>query len=64
LTREGTDWRKPRRSASEGNCVEVASGVRIRDSKDSDGFVLSVSADAWRVFVVDVKRGRNVTQEP
>jgi hypothetical protein len=37
--------------------------MRIRDTKDSDGFVLSVSADAWRVFVMDVKQGRNAVQE-
>jgi len=60
LTKKGTDWRKPRRSGSCGNCVEIASGVRIRDTKDRDGFVLSVPADAWRVFVVSVKQNRNV----
>jgi hypothetical protein len=64
LTKKGTDWRKPRRSASEGNCVEVASGMRIRDTKDRDGFVLSVPAGAWRVFVVNVKQDHNAAREP
>jgi hypothetical protein len=60
LTKKETDWRKPRRSGSCGNCVEVASGVRIRDTKDRDGFVLSVPDDAWRVFVAGVRQDRNV----
>jgi hypothetical protein len=43
-----------------GHLIEVAGGVRIRDTKDRDGFVLNVPADAWRVFVVGVKEDRYV----
>lgn len=43
--------------ANGGNCVEVASssGVLVRDTKDRGGFVLTVSADAWRTFIGSLK---------
>ncbi|WP_030543464.1 DUF397 domain-containing protein [Streptomyces albus] len=48
-------WRKSSYSGSGGGqCVEVAAGpvaVRIRDSKDTAGPVLSVAADEWSAFV-------------
>ena len=44
-------WRKSSYSG-QGNCVEVAANrpgvVAIRDSKDADGAMLSVSHDEWR----------------
>jgi len=43
------EWRKPGRSAG-SNCVEVASGVAVRDTKDREGPVLTFSAAAWRAF--------------
>jgi len=45
-------WRKSSFSES-GNCVEIAiqeESVLIRDSKDRNGAVLSVSSSAWREF--------------
>ena len=54
-------WRKSSYSGNSGNCVEVATNlpdlVAIRDSKDSDGSRLLVSAASWRVFVRDLKAG-------
>lgn len=51
-----------------GDCVEVVgypdevdvvhSLVRVRDSKDPDGPVLSFSPDEWRAFVDGVRAGR------
>jgi hypothetical protein len=45
-------WRKSSHSgATDGNCVEVAAlparGRAVRDSKDPNGPVLSLSADQW-----------------
>lgn len=51
-------WRKARRSANNGACVEVAptnGRILIRDSKKPNGPVLRYSADTWRMFVDVVK---------
>ena len=48
------NWRKSSYSGGEGgNCVEVAATgeVLIRDTRDRQGPVLTVSARAWREFV-------------
>ncbi|MFD3700288.1 DUF397 domain-containing protein [Streptomyces sp. NPDC058646] len=51
----GADWRKSSYSADTGgNCVEVAARpcrVAVRDSKDPEGPVFTVGADAFAVFV-------------
>jgi uncharacterized protein DUF397 len=56
-------WRKSSYSGNNGNCVEVATNlpdlVAIRDSKNSDGSRLLMSAASWRVFVRDLKAGRH-----
>jgi hypothetical protein len=52
-------WRKARRSANNGACVELAGTnglIAIRDSKDPEGPVLSYSADAFRTFLEAAKR--------
>jgi hypothetical protein len=51
-------WRKSTRSGSQAECVEVgdATGlVKIRDTKDRQGPVITVSADAWRRFTTGLK---------
>jgi hypothetical protein len=51
-------WRKSTYSGSEANCVEVGSAtglLRVRDTKDSQGPALTVSADAWRRFTMGIK---------
>ncbi len=50
-------WRKSSFSAN-GNCVEVAVQdlVLIRDSKNPDGGIISVSSSAWQEFIQAIKR--------
>jgi Domain of unknown function (DUF397) len=50
------DWRASSQSFSNGNCIEVASGVRVRDSKDRRGPILTFSAAAWWRFISDSKK--------
>jgi hypothetical protein len=54
-------WRKARRSAGNGACVEAAhtnSQILIRDSKDQEGPVVHYSASSWRAFLSDAKNGQ------
>jgi hypothetical protein len=54
-------WVKSRASASNGNCVELASltggGVAVRDSKDPHGPVLRYTAEEWAAFLDGAKSG-------
>jgi hypothetical protein len=54
----GQSWRKSTYSTGNGgDCVEVAPAARgmlIRDTKNRQGFVLSVPAEAWRKFIAAV----------
>ncbi|MEV8334923.1 DUF397 domain-containing protein [Streptomyces niveus] len=54
------DWHKSSYSSEEGgNCVEVAAhpaAVHVRDSKVTDGPVLTVTPAAWAAFTSDVVR--------
>jgi hypothetical protein len=55
------NWRKAKRSMSNGNCVEVASlagSVTIRDSKDPHGIILNYSAGPWESFTQDARTGK------
>jgi hypothetical protein len=52
------NWRKSTYSLANGNCVEVGTGqalVAVRDSRDPDGPVISVSPRAWIEFTEHVK---------
>jgi hypothetical protein len=52
-------WRKPRRSFSNGQCVQVGQGpaaVGVRDTKLRESPVLVFSAGAWAAFTAGVKR--------
>ena len=56
----GLQWRKARRSANNGACVELAGTngqVTIRDSKDPEGPVLKYSARAFRSFLDAARKG-------
>lgn len=59
-------WRKARRSANNGACVEVApaSGqIFVRDSRDQDGPMVRYPMASWKVFLHDVKKDQfNLTQ--
>jgi hypothetical protein len=55
-------WRKASYSGNNGGgCVEVARNlpglVAVRDSKDSDGPVLTMTPEDWRALTDQVKSG-------
>ncbi|MFJ4004407.1 DUF397 domain-containing protein [Streptomyces sp. NPDC090023] len=50
-------WHKSTYSNGEGgDCVEVADGVLVRDSKVADGAVLLLGDSAWADFLDAVRR--------
>jgi hypothetical protein len=55
------NWRKASYSSANGGaCVEVAARpaadqVLVRDTKDRQGPILAVSAEAWASFTTDLK---------
>ncbi len=51
------EWRRSTRSGNAGNCVEVAIGIGIRDSKAPAARV-EVGGQAWTSFLSTVKRDR------
>lgn len=55
-----TRWRKPRRSAGNGACLEAGTGdgvVGVRDSRLAGSSpVLAFPAEAWQAFADAVKR--------
>ena len=58
---DGLPWRTSSYSGSNGgNCIEVAtttaSTVAVRDSKDPDGPVLTVSSQRWRSLLAEAVR--------
>lgn len=51
----GEDYRKSRFSQPGGDCLEVASGVLVRDTTDRAGVILSFPAGAWREFIASLR---------
>lgn len=51
------DWHKSTRSSGNGNCVEVRhrQNIQIRDSKDPNGPMLTVTDNDWLAFLNFVK---------
>ena len=56
------DWRKARRSAHNGGCVEIAANLpgvtAVRDSQRPDGSAHVVGRAAFAAFLADAKNGR------
>lgn len=55
-----TGWRTSTRSASQGQCVEVAvmpTAVGVRDTKNRDGGTLAFSSNQWAHFSDALKDG-------
>lgn len=53
-----TRWRKPARSGSNGNCVEIAAtgkSIAVRDSRDPLGPRLAFTPARWRAFTAAIK---------
>jgi hypothetical protein len=53
-----TRWRKPARSGSNGNCVEIAAtrtAIAVRDSRDPHGPQLAFTPGRWKTFTAEVK---------
>jgi len=52
-------WRKSTHSSQDGNCVEIATSlpgiIAIRDSKNPDGPVLTVTNLGWTAFIEGIK---------
>jgi uncharacterized protein DUF397 len=51
-------WRKSTYSGGQANCVEVGNAtslIKVRDTKDRQGPVLTVTADAWRRLTAEIK---------
>ena len=50
-------WRKSSHSTANGDCVEVSGGgqVRVRDSRDRAGPVLTFTRDEWAAFLAGQK---------
>jgi uncharacterized protein DUF397 len=57
----GLRWIKSSLSLANGDCVEVASltdgSIGVRDSKDSQGPILTFTASEWNAFVGGVRNG-------
>lgn len=55
-------WRKARRSAHNGGCVEIAANLdgvaAVRDSKRPEGGAHVIDRDAFAQFLTDAKNGR------
>jgi hypothetical protein len=52
-------WHKSSYSDGQANCVEVAAAgrVAVRDSKSPDETTLTLTPDAWRLFIERLTAG-------
>jgi Domain of unknown function (DUF397) len=54
------EWRKSRRSGTQGNCVEVRmidNTIEVRDSKHPDGPILRFTHAEWAAFLGGAEDG-------
>lgn len=56
MTEFHTLWRKSSFSASDANCVEVAFGAGVRDSKNPEAGHLAVRTDSYHALVTFARR--------
>lgn len=55
------NWRKAKRSMSNGNCTEVTvvtDFIAVRDSQDPYGPILRYPVGSWRSFLQDARTGK------
>jgi Domain of unknown function (DUF397) len=61
---DGAIWHRSSYSGTQGNCVEFARNllglVAVRDSKDRDGAIITVTGQGWERFIHTLKRGKYV----
>ncbi|MBW1595716.1 DUF397 domain-containing protein [Streptomyces sp. JJ38] len=64
MTTESPRWYKSSYSNNGGNCIEIAANltathgiVPVRDSKNPNGPVLTIPAEAFSTFVAGLKTG-------
>ena len=53
-------WRKSSYSGANGDCIEIRPGtqtISVRDSKNPDGTILTVSRSMWLEFARHAKTG-------
>lgn len=53
-------WRRSTYSGSGNNCVEVHTshlGIAVRDTKNPNGGILTLTASQWRAFTRKIKTG-------
>ncbi|MFK0167993.1 DUF397 domain-containing protein [Streptomyces sp. NPDC090306] len=69
MTSEPVNWTKSSYSNNGGACVEVAASlaaahgvVPVRDSKHTDGPVITLTASAFSAFVAGLTTGRSDTE--
>ena len=55
MTETSRAFRKSTYSGYNADCVEVASGILVRDTADRGGAALSFPAQAWAEFTAAVK---------
>ncbi len=58
MDKDVSGWRKASYSNGSGDCVEVGhlpASVAVRDTKNRDGLVLNVPAQAWTAFTAKLK---------
>jgi uncharacterized protein DUF397 len=49
------NWRTSTYSINNGDCVEVGTGIAVRDTKNREAGMLMFPAEAWREFTGALK---------
>jgi len=54
---EVDDFRKSTHSNGNAECIEVAPGVKVRDTNDRGGVTLNFSGNVWSTFTGNIQAG-------